>query len=83
MGTNVLQTESLLTRDEAAAILRKKVSWLRYSERRRIIPFVKVGQAIRYRSSDLREWIAHHVVVSSVSLAPDTVPVLSAFAGQK
>jgi excisionase family DNA binding protein len=49
--------ERLLTREETAALLRKPVSWLRYAERRHLIPFVRVGQQIRYRASDLERWL--------------------------
>jgi excisionase family DNA binding protein len=49
--------EGLLTRDEVARLLRKPVSWLRYSERKRVIPYVKVGSQIRYRLADVEEWL--------------------------
>lgn len=52
----------LLTRSEAAQYLRKKESWLRYSERCRILPFIKVGQQIRYLQTDLDDWINTHRV---------------------
>jgi hypothetical protein len=48
----------LLTREEAAALLRKPTSWLRYAERKRLVPFVKIGQQIRYLRADLEKWIA-------------------------
>jgi hypothetical protein len=54
--------DELLTREEVARILNKKPSWLRYAERKKLIPFVKVGQAIRYRPSDILGWIETHVV---------------------
>ena len=54
--------EALLTRDEAAARIKKPASWLRWAERQKLIPYVKVGQQIRYRVSDLDEWIASRVV---------------------
>ena len=56
--------EELLTRVEVARILRKPVSWLRYAERHRLLPHVKVGQQIRYRLSDVQNWIESHVVDS-------------------
>lgn len=57
----------LLTRGEAAAALNKKISWLRWSERRRLIPFIKVGQQIRYVSADLEAWIASRRVAASTT----------------
>lgn len=50
--------QRLLTRDEAADIIRKPVSWLRYAERRRLIPVIKIGQHVRYLEADLAAWIA-------------------------
>jgi len=49
--------EQLITRNEASRILSKPVSWLRWAERNRVIPFFKVGQQIRYRPSDILEWL--------------------------
>jgi hypothetical protein len=46
-----------MTRKEAAEMLQKKVSWLRYAERRRLLPYVKVGQQVRYDPADLTRWI--------------------------
>ncbi len=59
---DIMPVEPLLIREEAAHIIRKRPSWMRYAERHRLIPYVKVGQAIRYRPSDLRAWIEAHVV---------------------
>ncbi len=49
--------DHLLTRPEAAALLRKPESWLKYAERHGRIPFVRVGQQIRYRATDLTAWL--------------------------
>ena len=52
--------ERLLTPDEAAEILRVKLSWLYQHTRRRSqdrIPFVKVGRYLRFREQDLRTYI--------------------------
>jgi predicted DNA-binding transcriptional regulator AlpA len=54
--------EELLTREEVANILRKPESWLRYSERHRIVPYLKVGSHIRYRLADVEEWLASRKV---------------------
>lgn len=50
--------EPLISRERAAELLNKKASWLRYAERHRLIPFIRVGQQIRYRESDLEAWVA-------------------------
>jgi predicted DNA-binding transcriptional regulator AlpA len=60
--------DRLLTRDEVAELLQKPPSWLRYSERRKIVPYVKIGQHIRYRSSDVDAWIAQHAVRAEPSV---------------
>lgn len=55
----------LLKRCEVAELLQKKESWLRYAERKRLIPFVRVGQQIRYRQADVDAWIRRQTVRSS------------------
>ncbi len=50
----------LLTPEEAAEILRVKLSWLYQHTRRRSqdrIPFVKVGRYLRFREQDLVDYI--------------------------
>lgn len=52
--------DQLLTPEEAAEILRVKVSWLYQHTRRRSqdrIPFVKVGRYLRFREQDLLAYI--------------------------
>ena len=52
--------EHLLTPEEAAEILRVKVSWLYQHTRRRSpdrIPFIKVGHYLRFRERDLLAYI--------------------------
>jgi excisionase family DNA binding protein len=52
--------EQLLTPEEAAEILRVKLSWLYQHTRRRTqdrIPFVKVGRYLRFREQDLVAYI--------------------------
>ena len=57
--------DTLLLRDEVAAALRKPPSWLRYCERHHLIPFVRVGQQIRYRQGDLARWLDERAVASA------------------
>jgi len=50
----------LLTPEEAAEILRVKLSWLYQHTRRRAqdrIPFVKIGRYLRFREQDLVAYI--------------------------
>ena len=52
--------EQLLTPEEAAEILRVKLSWLYQHTRRRNqdrISFVKVGRYLRFRKQDLAAYI--------------------------
>lgn len=56
--------EPLATRSEIAKLLRKKESWMRYQERKKLIPFIKVGQQIRYRREDVAAWIERQRVIS-------------------
>lgn len=55
--------EPLLTRSAAAKLIGKKESWLRYAELHRLIPYVKVGQQIRYRAEDIRAWVESRRIV--------------------
>ena len=57
---NTQTIERLLTPEEAAEILRVKLSWLYQHTRRRSqdrIPFVKIGRYLRFREPDLRAYI--------------------------
>lgn len=56
--------ERLLTREEAASLLRKPPSWLRYAERHRLLPYIKVGQQVRYTESDIRAYLHARTVPS-------------------
>ncbi len=52
--------DHLLTPEEAAGILRVKLSWLYQRTRRRShdrIPFVKIGRYLRFREQDLLAYI--------------------------
>jgi len=52
--------EHLLTPEEAAEILRVKLSWVYQHTRRRSqdrIPFLKVGRYLRFREQDLIAYI--------------------------
>ena len=56
----IQNSEPLLTPEEAAEILRVKLSWLYQHTRRRTqdrIPFVKIGRYLRFREQDLAAYI--------------------------
>ena len=56
----IKSSEHLLTPEEAAEILRVKLSWLYQHTRRRTqdrIPFVKIGRYLRFREEDLAAYI--------------------------
>jgi excisionase family DNA binding protein len=56
----IKSSEPLLTPEEAAEILRVKLSWLYQHTRRRTqdrIPFVKIGRYLRFREQDLVAYI--------------------------
>ena len=56
----IKSSEHLLMPEEAAEILRVKLSWLYQHTRRRTqdrIPFVKIGRYLRFREQDLAAYI--------------------------
>ena len=56
----IKSSEHLLTPEEAAEILRVKLSWLYQHTRRRTqdrIPFLKIGRYLRFREQDLAAYI--------------------------
>ena len=55
--------DELLTRKQAAKILSKPESWLRFAERKRLVPYVKIGHHIRYRLRDLEAWVREQRVM--------------------
>lgn len=59
--------DRLLTRKEVADLLQKPESWLRYAERRRAIPYTKVGQQVRYRAQDVEAWLNANRVAGAAS----------------
>ncbi len=57
-----MDNQTLMTVDDAAKFLNVKVSWLRSAIFRRAIPYIKVGNLVRFRECDLKEWIQKHTV---------------------
>ena len=56
----------LLSIDDAAKLLQVKVSRLRTAVFKREIPFVRIGRLIRFKESDLRQWIDDKTVYEGV-----------------
>ena len=54
--------KKLLTIEEVAEILNVKVSWVRSAIFRREIPYVKVGNHVRFKEYDLLEWLEKNSV---------------------
>jgi excisionase family DNA binding protein len=52
--------EPLMLRKEVSKLVRRKESWLRWAERKGLIPFVRVGREIRYRRADIEAWLDAH-----------------------
>ena len=60
MGNQVLMTV-----EETASFLNVKTSWLRSAIFRKEIPYIKVGNLVRFREKDLIEWIEKNTVAAS------------------
>ena len=54
--------KKLLTIEEVADFLNVKVSWIRSAVFRREIPYVKVGNHVRFKDCDLAEWLEKNSV---------------------
>ena len=54
--------EELLTIEEAASLLKLKISRLRKAVFRREIKYVKLGKLVRFRPAHLSEWIERRTV---------------------
>lgn len=54
--------EPLLVREEVSKLIRRRVSWLKWAERKGLIPHVRLGREVRYRRADLVEWLDHCTV---------------------
>ena len=57
-----MDNQTLLTTEETAKLLNVKMSWLRSAIFRRAIPYIKVGQLVRFRERDLKAWLEKHTV---------------------
>jgi excisionase family DNA binding protein len=54
--------QALLTRRAAAALLGKPPSWISYAVQRGVLPFVRVGQQLRFRPEELEQWVKARAV---------------------
>ena len=50
-------TQKLLTIEDASNLLSIKVSRLRTAVFRKEIPYIKIGRLVRFKESDLMEWV--------------------------
>ncbi len=55
----------ILDTNSAAQFLNVKVSWIRAAIFRKEIPFYKIGHLIRFKQSDLIDWLEKHKVSPS------------------
>lgn len=63
IATSVSQDDVLVTRREAAEILRLKVATLaNWASDGRHLPFIRVGSKCMYRRGDLEKWLKSRVV---------------------
>jgi 2-hydroxychromene-2-carboxylate isomerase len=63
-----MQTNKLLTREEAAGFLRIRPQTLAvWAMTGRNVPFVKIGRAVRYQLSDLERLIERSTVASTAT----------------
>jgi predicted DNA-binding transcriptional regulator AlpA len=61
------QFDRLLNQKEVAEWLGMSIAWMEMSRFRGVgIPYVKIGRACRYRTSDVKSWIDSHVVGSGI-----------------
>ncbi|MFZ1363087.1 MAG: helix-turn-helix domain-containing protein [Candidatus Nanopelagicales bacterium] len=63
--TTITEVDQLLTKEEVAHILKVKVRWVE-SKRDNRLPRVKVGRLIRYRASDVQEFIENNTDYDSI-----------------
>lgn len=61
-------TKKLLTIEEASEFLSIKVSRLRTAVFRREIPFIKIGRLVRFRETDLIQWISQNTKTAKKSI---------------
>lgn len=61
------QFDKLLTQQEVAAWTGMSSAWFEQCRFKGTgIPYVKIGRAVRYRSSDVQRWIDAHVVGTGI-----------------
>ena len=52
-----MEFEKLMTIKEVAKLLNVKISWLRSAIFRREIPYIKVGNHVRFQERDISNWL--------------------------
>lgn len=59
---NLMEKQKLLTVNDVALYLNVKISWVRSAVFRKEIPYMKVGNLVRFRQKDLEEWMQKNMV---------------------
>lgn len=57
---------ALLTKADVARTLNKPVSWVRWAQQHNLLPYIRVGQQVRFRAEDIQAWIADNAVSAKV-----------------
>jgi len=61
------QHDKLLTQQEVATWTGMSIAWFEMSRFKRTgIPYVKIGRSVRYRVSDVQNWIDSHVIGTGI-----------------
>ena len=61
-GGYPIENKKLMTIQEVSKMLNVKISWIRSAIFRKEIPYIKVGNLVRFRGKDLLEWIEKNSV---------------------
>jgi excisionase family DNA binding protein len=57
-----MEAERLLTADQLAEILNVPLSYIRHRCHQKTIPFFKIGNHVRFRLSQIEEWLAEQLI---------------------
>ena len=62
MNNNNNEDKGLLKIDEVAQILNVKTSWIRSAVFKKEIPYIKVGNLLRFKKEELNEWMRQKTI---------------------
>lgn len=63
----MISEEKLLTYDDLGTYLQLSPDYLRQLVMRREIPFKKLGRAVRFRRSEIDQWVEERTAASTVA----------------